>query len=285
MLKLQRTPALLASSLGLVIACCLSSSAYAILAVSVAAPGGAALDSDVGDVWTVASIGSGVSDIHGDSSTNALTGSVGPSGDINDGDGAAWGITSDGFSLITATATFDSALAAGDFVSIDFDNGGLGFGSRAEVRFLDASDTVQASLIAYGGSSEYLLFDAGGVVGTGISLTADGFNIKFDQMVAGTYQLTLSPPGSPTGLFTSRLLSGGTSASVEKIQIFNQGAGSAPLSTVFFNNLDVSGVGLTAVPEASAIVAIPFALSITGVAVVLRRRRQQQMILVPASKI
>ncbi|NOZ40851.1 MAG: hypothetical protein GXP24_11580, partial [Planctomycetes bacterium] len=60
MLKLQRTPALLASSLGLVIACCLSSVAHATLATGVyvsSAEPAAAVDSYAGaDVWTVAAI-------------------------------------------------------------------------------------------------------------------------------------------------------------------------------------------------------------------------------------
>ncbi len=282
---------LVAASLGLAISFGLSSSAYAVLSsgsyVSSADPA-VGPDSFTGaDVWSVASIGVGTSSGHDSSILNGAT----PGFGIDDDEGtpalvddASWRITADGFSLITSTAEFAAPLASSDFVALDFDPGLIDFGGRVEVRFLDGSDLVQASLIAFGGSPDFLFFEAGGVMPTSIPVSEDGFNLKLDVgAVPGSFMLDVTEKGAVSGTSLPGFLAGGPTSSIKKIQVFNQGAGEHEISSVYFNNLDLSIASTTAVPEVSAIVAIPFALGFTGAAVILRRRCCQHDSLVAAA--
>lgn len=278
MCKFQIKPILLACSLGLVVACSLGTSAHATLAtgfyVSSAEPD-AAVDSHNGaNAWIVDAIpglggGSGATNGHDTSTAN---GSI-PSGGIDDADSASWRITSDGFSLITATATFAAPLASSDFISLDFDPGVINFGGRVEVRFLDASDLVQASLIAYGGSSDFLFFDDSGVAPTSIPLSDDGFNLHFVDMGSGSFSLTVKDLGTAM-TFPAILgdVADGPASTINKIQVFNQAAGAHSANSVYFNNLHLDIASTVAIPEASAYIAIPFAFCVTGIVVVLKRR-------------
>ena len=275
---------LLTALFGLVIACCQGTSAYATLAtgtyVSSDSPS-ASVDSHTGeDAWDVDLLGSGAgaSDGHDTSTANLLPGDSTPSlpsRGIDDGDGSSWRITADGFSAISATATFAAPLAESDFVSLDFDLGNLGSFGSVQVRFLSDTGILQASLFAVAGSTDFMFFDAAGPSPTGIALSDDGFNLHLVKTSGDTFGLTVKDLETTTSTALSGTVAGATGTSISAIEIFNFAAGPHAEHSVYFNSLQLDILSTSAVPEPSAMLAIPFALAVSGT--LSRRRRRNAL--------
>jgi hypothetical protein len=218
------------------------------------------------NAWQVTVTAPGDGNVNGDF--------IGNSADNGGGSAAgagtsAWALYANSGQTADATAAISSLAGkvldtTGEFISLDFDNGWIESGGVAGVSFLDASNNVQSTFRFSNGTANYRIDDSTSSFDTGIGFTADGFTISLtltDQ--SGGYTLEV---GSNT--FSNRTLAQATS-NIAAIRVFNQNAGGGGERNLYFNNLVVS-----AVPEVSPALAIPFAAAICGgIGALVRRRR------------
>jgi hypothetical protein len=246
---------------GLIVLCMLalcqaSNSRAVVLTYTASARPGVNPDANAGasNAWIVTGSGT-FGDFLGNSGANA-------GGNSGAGAGtSAWAIYSDGSSSVTATSTFSAVTSslissisvAGDYVSLDFDNGWQDNGRTGGIEFLTAANAVAARLEITQGIANYRVDDVATNFDTGIGFTGDGFNVRLTlNNSSGGYTLQL---GSSS--FTGRTLAGGA-MQIAGVRVFNSmpgGSGFGPNHDVFFNNLQISA----AVPEISPAVAIPCA--------------------------
>jgi hypothetical protein len=219
------------------------------------------------------------------SGSSAINGDlIGDSAQNGDGNGAgagnqAWGIYANSGGRATASSASFATLfgrvlnQVGDSVSIDFDNGTVDNNNS------NGDSSVRLAFGAQGGSDQmvlkftrgltrndmfYEIIDGTGTSFTTIPITDDGFNVKLTLTdLSGGYSLTA---GSTA--INSRTLTSGT-ASINFVSLENLHAGASPISNLYFNNLEIS-----AVPEISPIIAIPFALAFIVVPATFYKRRK-----------
>lgn len=196
------------------------------------------------NVWTTSN--TGVSGFFLGNSANNAGGSAAGAGT------SAWAVYAQSLSNAFATHTFSGgALAVGQTVSLDFDNGWLVDFAVVGIKLRNGSTDLMTFSFT-GGQSNYARTDAGGTASTTEGFTGNG----------GTFSFTLNSATSYSSSFRSASWSGSISnLAVDNIQVFNIGAGTGANHDVFFNNL-------TVVPEPSSA-----ALGLIGTLALLRRRR------------
>jgi hypothetical protein len=160
----------------------------------------------------------------------------------------------------------------GDFISIDFDSGAAVQGAgEVGVSFFDGAGNHQLTFRLQGGDANYEVVDDGGVLNTGIAKTDNGFKLTLaPTLVPGGYTLNVfntQSPGPINTTITSRLLEQNTST-IGAIRVYDSNGGLGEAFDVFFDNLTINA----SVPEASAAVAIPAAVVISGAGAWVRRR-------------
>jgi hypothetical protein len=219
-------------------------------------------NSNTVDVWTVTTSGAGAKgSFLGNSAGNGGAAGAGTS---------AWGIFAQNNNNVFSTTTVSSLVGrplslAGDFLSLDFDNGDIDTSAVVGIRLFDINNNSQATFRFTGGQSNYEIADST-TSSTGVGFTLDGFNVKFSlNNTSGGYTLQI---GATT--LSGRTLSQGTSQ-ITYVQVFNMGAGSGSSHDVFFNNLTLSTV-----PETSAVLTIPVALVIAGTFRTVIRRNSKR---------
>ena len=190
-----------------------------------------------GSAWTT---NGGGSTFLGDSTANDSGGpctSFSPvKGDINSpNSGFALGMAGG------AVATRTIALAVGQVVSIDFDNGNV----------IDSGSNVGFSLQTAGGAANVLQFYAvGGGTGTYqrwddvglqqdtlVPLQTTGVRVQFVLTSATTYSLIVTPCGGTAATFAGTY----SGATIAQLQLFNQNTGNSVAENIYFNNFLVGG--------------------------------------------
>lgn len=216
------------------------------------------------NVWSVNPSGSGVGSYLGNSATNG------------DGNGAgagnpAWTIYAANNSAIYSFATVslltDRPLSvAGDYLSIDFDNGPVNGVGRVGISLINNNGAIQTTFSFTGNDTHYEIVDSTQTT-TGLALTDDGFNLKFTlNNSSGGYTLQAGAMTFSGRSFTQ------SSSNISYVRIFNEEAGSGSARELFFNNLTLSTV-----PEVSAASAIPVALLVAGTAQSIIRRKPKRV--------
>jgi hypothetical protein len=198
------------------------------------------------DGWTLSTTGNGGS-------------YQGNSGSNGDGSGAgagnpAWAFWANGGGLSAGVWNLDGgALTVGQELGIDFDNGWIESGGQVGIEFRQGN-TVGLSVFYSNGQSAYQVFQNGGVVGSGVGFTDDGFNISVLMTGANTFNLDFSSYSQ------SGTLGNGATA-IDNIRFFNSNAGGGGERDAFVNNL-------TVVPEPATAL-----LGSLGLLALLRRRK------------
>jgi autotransporter-associated beta strand protein len=154
--------------------------------------------------------------------------------DINSPSGNALGMYGGSSGDQVATRTF-TALAVGQVVSIDLDNGNVDTGSKVGFS-LEASggaDVLQFYFL--GGQSNYKYND-GTEQDTGIPFQRTGLRVEFSLTSASTYTLILTPCGG-----TPTKINGSYSGTIAQLKLFNGNTSGGNDHNVYFNNFLVGG--------------------------------------------
>jgi hypothetical protein len=196
-----------------------------------------------------------------------------------DGNGAgaganAWAMYANSGQTARATTTAFNTLSdvsalnmAGQFLSLDFDNGFIDTGGSVGVTFRDSSNNEQFTFRFLGGSPNYRYTDAtNNDTPTTKGFTDDGFNINMLLTNgSGGYQFTA---GTTTISGTLKQ----NSSTIASVQVFNSFAGGGSERNVYFDHLRIS---TAAIPEVSAALAIPVAVIMTGLCASFCRQWQR----------
>jgi autotransporter-associated beta strand protein len=154
--------------------------------------------------------------------------------DINSPSGNALGMYGGSGGDQVAIRTF-TALAVGQVVSIDFDNGNVDTGSKVGFS-LEASggaDVLQFYFL--GGQSNYKYND-GTEQDSGIPFQRTGLRVEFSLTSASTYTLILTPCGG-----TATKINGSYSGTIAQLKLFNGNTSGGNDHNVYFNNFLVGG--------------------------------------------
>lgn len=216
------------------------------------------------DLWAFSSGGAGTAN------AGSFIGNSGANSGGSSGAGAgnpAWALYANSGATASASANLTGLMGrslslAGDSVSIDFDNGFIDTGRFVGVQFYDSNGVVVSQLTFIGGAADYQLSDSS-TTGTGVGFTGDGINLSL-TLTSGTGDYTIDVGGTT---LASRLMPG-VVKDIASIEVFNASAGGGSDRDIYFNNLTV-----TAVPEVSAAVAMPFVM---GMLAAFRRGSQQE---------
>jgi hypothetical protein len=180
----------------------------------------------------------------------------GNSADNGGGAGAgssAWAMYANSNQEAFASHTFaGGALNSGQTVSLNFDHGSIATSKSTGIQLFNGT-TLLFQLFFKGGESNYWFSDAGGIdQSTGAGFTLDG----------GTFSFKLNSATSYSATWRSASWSGTiANLAIDRIQVYNNSAGSGAGSDVYFNNL-------TVIPEPTGAL-----LGVVCVMGLLRRRR------------
>ncbi len=180
------------------------------------------------------------------STTNAGGDSNGD-GDI-DTAGQAWGIYANGGNEAAAVRPLNGALAVGDTFRIDMDNGfvnaGLannGTSNSVGFALVDTTGGQRFNFRFEGGRNNYFINDSVLNRDTGAGFTGEGLHVAFTLTSTDTYSVTISAVGtnqSPVSPITITGTLGDVSgSSINRLQIFNNNAGTGGTFDAFFNSI------------------------------------------------
>jgi MYXO-CTERM domain-containing protein len=201
--------------------------------------------------WSMAPVGSPpqFSYFIGSSASN---GAAPPSGNI-DSAGKSWGLANaiaDG--CRASRQLTGGALAVGQHVLVDMDNGAAGglveFALRSGVndRFEWLVDGTNTDTYLFANRQSPTLVTQ---VNTAIPLTANGLHLDFTLTGADTFAVDATPAGGTVHHFTGTL-EGTTGTGIDTLEFLNFDAGTSPSHDLFFNNVAVTpepaGLGLLA---------------------------------------
>src|SRR5262249_16089173 len=133
-----------------------------------------------------------------------------------------------------ATRDF-TALAPGQGVSLDFDNGNLDSGSKVGFSLQTSGGADVLQFYALDGASSYKYND-GTEQDTGSALQRTGLRVQFVLNTATTYTLQVTPCGGST-----TTLIGTYSGAIARLKLFNQNTTGGSDKDSYFNNLIVGG--------------------------------------------
>jgi hypothetical protein len=160
----------------------------------------------------------------------------------------AFGIFGNGGGVGQAIRSFSSALNVTDTISLAMDNGLVDGGGTVGFGLQNSSGTNLFEFFFVGGTSEYRVNRAGGVVDTGVGFTNAGLQLSFTLTDADSFTFSIDRLtdglGTNVATVTGDLLAAG---SISRMRLFNANAGFNDDHNAFFNSFEV-----TAVPEASA---------------------------------
>lgn len=135
-----------------------------------------------------------------------------------------------------ATRSF-AALAAGQVVSIDFDNGFVVTDSKVGFSLQTSGGADVLQFYFPGGQANYKVYDTAlGEQDTGIGWQYTGLRVQFVLTSANTYALIVTPCGG-----TSTTLNGVFSGTIARLKLFNQNTSGGDAYNVYFNNFLVGG--------------------------------------------
>jgi hypothetical protein len=182
--------------------------------------------------WTLATIGAAGHFI-GSSANNA----GGGSGDI-DVNGNSWGMWASSGGVSEAARDLPYPLSTTTELSIDMDNGWIETDGTVGIGLRNSSDENLVEFYFRAGEADYKINGLGGEVGTNVGFTGDGLTVKFAMTGPASADVTVA---SATTINIDLLNPGGGQA-VERIRLFNAGAGGGlggAERDAFFNNIEV----------------------------------------------
>ena len=146
----------------------------------------------------------------------------------------AWGLWAASGGDVSATFSLTGgALASGQSVEIDFDNGFVESGGRVGVAFLSGGVTG-LEFYFEGGTTNYQSADSTGSADLGLPFTGDGMTVGFDQNGPGNYDLRIGLMSAYSGVLSNGL------QGVDQVRVFASSAGPGPSDhDVYFNCLRV----------------------------------------------
>ncbi|HVM50452.1 MAG TPA: autotransporter-associated beta strand repeat-containing protein [Candidatus Acidoferrum sp.] len=134
------------------------------------------------------------------------------------------------------TRTF-ALLAAGQVVSIDFDNGNVDTGSKVGFSLEDNTGTDLLQFYFLGGAANYKYWDtSAGEQDSGIPFERTGLRVQFVLTAANTYSLIVTPCGG-----TATTFSGAFSGTIAQVKLFNGNTTGGDDKNAYFNNFLVGG--------------------------------------------
>jgi hypothetical protein len=154
--------------------------------------------------------------------------------DINSPSGNALGMWG-GFSGDEVATRNFAALAVGQVVSIDFDNGNVDTGSKVGFSLQTSGGTDVLQFYFIGGDLNYN-FNDGVEQDTGIFFQRTGLRVQFVLTSASAYTLIVTPCGGTATTFT-----GSYSGNIAKLKLFNQNTSGGDAYNVYFNNFLIGG--------------------------------------------
>ena len=193
-----------------------------------------------GNAWSVSGngstfLGSSTDNDQGNPDCNSLS----SAGDINStNSGYALGLWGGNDGSEVATRAFP-ALAVGQVVSIDFDNGDVDNGSKVGFSLQTsggAADVLQFYFL--GGQSNYKYSDdVNGEQDSGIGWGYTGLRVQFVLTSASTYTLIVTPCGGTATTLTGTY----SGAAIAQAKLFNGNTGNGNAENCYFNNFIIGG--------------------------------------------
>ena len=136
-----------------------------------------------------------------------------------------------------ATRTF-AALAVGQVVSIDFDNGNVDNGSKVGFSLQTAGGADVLQFYFLGGAANYKYWDdVLNEQDTGIGWGYTGKRVQFVLTSATTYSLIVTPCGGSATTLTGTF----SGATIAQVKLFNGNTAGGDPDNVYFNNFLIGG--------------------------------------------
>jgi len=191
-----------------------------------------------GNAWAASGSGStfrssSTDNDFGDPSCNSFS----AAGDINSPvSGFALGMYGGASGDEVVTRTF-TALAAGQVVSVDFDNGNVDSGKEVGFSLETSGGADVLQFYFLGGQSNYKYWDTTlGEQDTGIPFQRTGLRVQFALTSATTYGIIVTPCGGTATTFT-----GTYSGTIAQLKLFDQNTTGGNDYNIYFNNFLVGG--------------------------------------------
>ena len=162
--------------------------------------------------------------------------SLSSANDINSPSGNALGMYGGGSGDEVITRTF-AALAPGQVVSIDFDNGNVDTPKQVgfSLQTSGGADVLQFYFV--GGQANYKYWDTAlNEQDSGIPFQRTGLRVQFVLTSATAYSLIVTPCGGTATTFT-----GTYAGAIAQLKLFNQNTSGGPNFDIYFNNFIVGG--------------------------------------------
>lgn len=210
--------------------------------------------------WTLGTIGSGGAAGHfiGDSSNNA----GGGSGNINTA-GESFGLYAEPGMVSEAFRPFTGALSVGQIFLIDFDNGWVDVGGTVGLGLQNSAGQNRIEFFFIGGQTTYKIQHGTTQTDTGVGFTGDGLKLEFALTGVDTMNVVIkNTSGTTLASFSSLALGGDAGSGIDRVRLFNAGAGAGSNHDAFYNSLQI-------IPEPTT--GLLVGLGVMG-AMLLRRR-------------
>lgn len=151
----------------------------------------------------------------------------------------AWGLYANSGALSEAKRPLTNALAVGQVLSVNYENGYLDLGAGAGVALQNSAGDTLWEFFFNGGDTNYSV--SGGT--TDIGWTDVGIEIKFTLTGPTNYTANITPQGGAMRTINGNLQPNANPA-ITIFRAWNNHAGSDSVRDVFFNNLQVASPGL-----------------------------------------
>jgi aryl-phospho-beta-D-glucosidase BglC (GH1 family) len=180
--------------------------------------------------------------------TTSTTNGSNPSGGIDSAGNASWGSFANNGGTGTAVRAFSAgALAPGQVLTLDMDNGYVEANGSVGFNLQNASGLtlMQINYIGMNPGGSYGLVDSSGAHSLGVPYTDRGVHAQITLISSTAYSLSLTPLGASTVNFNGTLINPSGGQGIAQVQLFDNNAAAANTGShwdVFWNNFNISGV-------------------------------------------
>lgn len=177
----------------------------------------------------------------------------------------AFGLFANSGDTASAKRSFINALAVGQTLNLDFDNGFIDNNSVVGFYLGNSSATQAANAFKFsftGGDTAYRTTDSGNNAATGFGFTDTGIRTSFTLTSATAYSFSATRLSDSAMFTTTGTLAAGST--IDRFVVFDQNAGQFQQRNVYFNNISI-----TDTPAPPGLLSLLIGVTVAAV----RRRR------------
>lgn len=152
----------------------------------------------------------------------------------------AWGLYAANNATASSFRAFTQSLQVGQSFFVDMDNGYIDTPYRVGIELQTSAGQARFGLYFRGGDSNYRLHDSLGTnVNTGLGYADEGIRIAVTLTATDTYSLTLRRFEDGAIFVTNGTLAGTAGGQIQRVRLYNAGAGGGSQKDAYFNRLRV----------------------------------------------